>query len=262
MEKEIHIRLLHYGFVVIDKSWNVQNVYDNYWRMYINNCDGPEVRLPDGRFTIPKNRVTFLPAWVRFSCHNVRPVKHFYVHFDVVGLGDQIVRKIFNRPATLSAPADYKRTAAFLAQNRDGVSGLCRVKSLVYRYFSELFDQLPPRLAEEVTRSLSARNRFAPVLQYIEHHLAEPLTNERLAKISHMSESYFAHCFRDLMDRTPARFVLQSRIAAAAKLILFTSDPIDTVAERTGFANRFHFSRNFKKLMGVTPAAYRKTTRV
>jgi len=262
MESELHIRLLHYNFFRIDQGWRTRNVYDSYWRLYINNCNGAGAILPDGRFAIPANRVVFIPAWVRFDCHCVRPIRHFYVHFDVVGLPDRIVRSLFNRPFALETKINFARLGGLLKRKGPGAAELCRVKALVYRYFSELLDRLPNPQAEELARSLSARNRFAATLRYIEHHLSEPLTNDRLAKLSHMSESHFAHQFKDLMDETPARFVLQHRIAAAARFLLFTSDPIDTICERTGFANRFHFSRNFKKLMGVTPAAYRKASRV
>ncbi len=262
MERELHIRLLHCGIPIIDKRWNFRNVYDNYWRMYIHNCDGAGVLLSDGRFPIPKNRVVFVPAWVRFGCYNVRPLHSFYVHFDVVGLGDQLIRKIFNRPFALDSKTSFARTTAPLKRKTDGTAYLCRVKALVYRYFSELLAGLPAPQAEEIARALTAQNRFAATLQYVDHHLAETLTNDRLARITHMSESHFAHCFKDLMGQSPARFVLQRRISAAARLLIFTSDPIDTIGERTGFSNRFHFSRNFKKLMGVSPAAYRKTTRV
>jgi AraC-like DNA-binding protein len=262
MESELHIRLLHCNNFRIDKGWSTRNVYDSYWRMYINNCDGAGVILSDGRFAIPGNRVVFIPAWVRFDCHSVRPIRHFYVHFDVVGLTDRIVRSIFNRPRVLEAKINFVRVSGVLKRKVPGAADLCRVKALVYRYFSELLDQLPGPQAEEIDRSLTAQNRFAATLHYIDHHLSEPLTNDRLAGLSHMSESHFAHCFKDLMGQPPARFVLQRRIVAAARALIFTRDAIEAVCERTGFANRFHFSRNFKKLMGVTPAAYRKTTRV
>jgi AraC-like DNA-binding protein len=262
MEKELHIRLLHCGIPTIDKRWNYRNVYDNYWRMYIHNRDGAGALFSGQRCPIPKNRVVFIPAWVRFTCYNCRPIQSFYVHFDVVGLGDQLIRKIFNRPFSLDSKTDFARTTAPLNRRTDDTAYLCRVKSLVYRYFSELLAGLPALQAEEIARSLTAQNRFAATLHYIDHHLAEPLTNDRLARLSHMSESNFAHCFKDLMGQSPARFVLQRRIVAAARALIFTRDAIDDVAECTGFPNRFHFSRNFKKLMGVTPAAYRKTTRV
>lgn len=262
MEKELHIRLLCCGIPTIDRRWNYPDVYDNFWRMYIHNCDGAGVLFSGDRCPIPANRVGFVPAWVRFTCYNVRPVRNFYVHFDVLGLSDHVVRGIFNRPFALDSRADFTRITASLKGRTDDAAHLCRVKALVYRYFSELLDHLPAPQADQVARSLTAQNRFAATLQYIDHHLAEPLSNDRLARLSHMSESHFAHCFRALMGQSPARFVLQRRIVAAARLLLFTADSIDSISEHTGFANRFHFSRNFKKLMGVTPAAYRKTTRV
>ncbi len=266
MDGELHIRLLHAGLFQIDQSWNAQNVYSSYWRFYINKCDGAELELPYGRFAIRGNRIYFIPAWVRFSCHNVRCLQHFYVHFDVVGLSDHVARKIFNRPLLLSGKYDFDTFTHNLKFDTpdpwDHPSCLCRVKSAVYKCFADMLDQLRTEEKAELSRSLAARNRFGFTLQYIENHLAQDLDNKDLARVSHMSESYFSHCFKDLIGQTPARYVLERRIASAARQLAFSDASIEQVSESAGFANRFHFSRNFRRLMGVTPAVYRKTTRV
>jgi len=231
------------------------------------NAAGGDIveELPDGRYPNRKNRVYFVPAWVRFSCHNIRPLEHFYVHFDVVGLNDVISRKIFSRPVCLEEKKFTELVRVHklheLAQSRSPY-GICRVKALVYDYYAKLLENLSPEKKTELSRSLFTRNRFIHTLQYIDNHLSQDLNNVQLAKISHMSESYFAHCFKDTMGQTPARYVLERRIAAAARQLIFTQDSIDQISERMGFANRFHFSRNFTQLMGVTPGVYRKTTRV
>jgi AraC-like DNA-binding protein len=144
----------------------------------------------------------------------------------------------------------------------DEIVKLCRVKSLAYQFLTDLFNELPASQREEISQSLLAQSRFAPTLQYIEHHLAHPLTNDLLAGLSHMSESHFAYSFKTFLGQTPAQYVLQRRIAWAAQQLLFTRDTIDTIAEKAGFANRFHFSRQFTCYMGSPPGAYRKSSRV
>jgi AraC-like DNA-binding protein len=268
MEKELHLRLLHVGLVPIDHSWNVRNVYSTYWRYYINNTDGAEVELADRRVPIPKNCITFIPAWVRFNCHNVRPIRHFYIHFDIVGISGFIVRKIFNSPITLPEKIDFPQFLRGLdidvkdLRFTESAACLCRIKATLYHHFSALLENLNPEQKDIFNQSMFALNRFAATLQYIDNHLAQDLNNNTLAHHSHMSESHFAHCFHDLMGQTPARYVLERRIAYAARQLVFSQHSIDTIAERSGFTNRFHFSRNFTRVMGVPPAAYRKTTRV
>lgn len=61
---------------------------------------------------------------------------------------------------------------------------------------------------------------------------------------------------------TPARYVVERRIAAATQELVFTQDSIERVAARLGFANRYHLTRVFTRRMGIPPAAYRRKARV
>jgi AraC-like DNA-binding protein len=133
---------------------------------------------------------------------------------------------------------------------------------MVYGNIATLIDELPTEQSQEIHRFLSSQNIFTLTLEYIENHLGDNLTNEQLADIAHMSESHFSHRFKELLHQTPARYVLDRRIASAAQKLIFTDISIDQIASNIGFTNRFHFSRNFKTIMGITPAAYRKTKQV
>ena len=65
--------------------------------------------------------------------------------------------------------------------------------------------------------------------------------------------------FRERVGCTPAQYVLERRIAAAAQDLLFTNDSIEQIADRLGFANRYHLTRMFTRRVGIPPAAYRRT---
>jgi AraC family transcriptional activator of mtrCDE len=51
--------------------------------------------------------------------------------------------------------------------------------------------------------------------------------------------------------------VREVRLREAARMLRQSSLPVDTVAGRTGFASRSHFSRAFRDLFGQSPSAYR-----
>jgi len=62
--------------------------------------------------------------------------------------------------------------------------------------------------------------------------------------------------FRQLTGDGPARWILQRRMTHA-RLLLQRGMPVNEAAERLGFANPFHFSRAFKRSMGMAPSACR-----
>ncbi|NLE28718.1 MAG: helix-turn-helix transcriptional regulator [Phycisphaerae bacterium] len=261
---ELHLRILAYNNLTIDECWRSADNYDSYWRMYINNCDGASLILPDEKMALKKDGVYFIPAWVRFSCHNTRPIQHFCIHFDILNLSDIVIREIFNRPFHVkNSPIRFKTvTENFPNGCKFNPAELCLIKSILYAEFHRLLAGEPKENIHRIARSIDIENRFTFILQHIETHLADDLSVPLLARLSHMSSGHFAHSFKDHIGQSPARYILERRIASAATRLIFSHDSIDRIAESVGFTNRFHFSRNFKMIMGVTPAGYRKNARV
>jgi methylphosphotriester-DNA--protein-cysteine methyltransferase len=92
-------------------------------------------------------------------------------------------------------------------------------------------------------------------LRYIDAHLAEPPAASWPSW--HASESHFIRSFRRLIGSTPARYVQERRVQRAAELLARTTLSIDEIAERCGFANRYHFSRVFAQRLAEPPGRYR-----
>ena len=80
-----------------------------------------------------------------------------------------------------------------------------------------------------------------------------------LAAVAGMSRSAFARHFVSCVKRSPMEFVKHVRLQHAATLLETTELPIKTVAARTGFASRSHFSRAFRAFFGVDPSQFRRT---
>jgi len=262
-----HIRLLDMDLMTITEFWDAKGVRSSYWRLYINTREGPGIRLAQGFYPLAAHRVHFIPAWVHFSCFNDRAVEHFYIHFDVIGLPGPLVREVFDRPFTLKDnPAIEGQAQQVKAEIRkrgtDDLYTLCNAKSLAYLAFSELLLQLPAPDAQHCQRLMLHPNPVAPAVRFIEGHLAEPVSNDILAEQCGLSADHFIRVFHHSVGQTPARYVLERRIATAAQRLVFSDESIEQIAQATGFPNRFSFSRAFSRQMGVGPAGYRRTGRV
>jgi len=104
---------------------------------------------------------------------------------------------------------------------------------------------------------------LAPVIKrligdYIEAHLAEPLTISQLAQQAHLSEYHFARMFSQSFGVTPRQYVLERRIEKARELVCQSSLPLAAIALECGFANQAHFTRLFRRNLGNTPGALRR----
>jgi AraC-like DNA-binding protein len=104
-------------------------------------------------------------------------------------------------------------------------------------------------------------HRLAPVLKFIHEHLRDPLDVDDLAQAARMSRSRFFAFFREHMRRAPMEYLKEVRLDEARKRLLASDDKLSAIAEETGFANPFHLSRELKRHLGITPAAFRKMHR-
>ncbi len=95
-------------------------------------------------------------------------------------------------------------------------------------------------------------------LDYISLHYMEPLKIEDIAANCHMSESHFRKIFSRYMSISPMDYVNLIRVQAACDYLKRTDDYIMDIANKCGFPTFSTFSRNFKKVTGVSPNEWRK----
>jgi AraC-like DNA-binding protein len=105
---------------------------------------------------------------------------------------------------------------------------------------------------------LSPYMEMNQALEYVRTHYAESIRIEDLARLCGMSFSQFERRFRKTFHISPLQHITQVRIRAACNLLTTTRDTIAAIALDVGFYDHSHFSRAFKKVMGVSPSLYRK----
>ncbi len=80
-----------------------------------------------------------------------------------------------------------------------------------------------------------------------------------LGKKLHCSPDYCIRLFKKFLDITPGELLQQYRIDHARHMLRFSSYSIGDIAEILGYSDIFHFSKQFKKRLGKSPSAYRRT---
>jgi AraC-like DNA-binding protein len=87
---------------------------------------------------------------------------------------------------------------------------------------------------------------------------AERTSVAAIARRVGLSPSHLAHAFAAQLGETPMRFLERCRIDRAKQLLVGTARPIAGIAADCGFADPFHFSTRFRRLVGVPPRVYRR----
>ncbi|MGO4298629.1 helix-turn-helix domain-containing protein [Leifsonia sp. RAF41] len=86
----------------------------------------------------------------------------------------------------------------------------------------------------------------------------EPWTVDRLARVASASRTVFAERFRELVGDSPSRYLATVRVEQAAELLRDEGVSIGEVAHRLGYGSDVAFSRAFRRVTGVSPAAWRR----
>ncbi len=115
--------------------------------------------------------------------------------------------------------------------------------------------------ARDLTRAglvLRPYTEMQVVLEHVRDHYANQIEIKELASLMHLSVSQFERRFRKVFQISPFKHIMNVRIRAASLLLTTTNDTIAAIALDCGFYDHSHFTRNFRKLMGVLPREFRR----
>ena len=100
---------------------------------------------------------------------------------------------------------------------------------------------------------------FGDTLSWAVAHLDRDLPVAELAHRALMSPRHFTRRFRATTGTSPHQWMLTQRLALARRLLETTDEPIEIVAQRSGFGTAAALRLRFRKHLDTTPAAYRST---
>jgi len=105
--------------------------------------------------------------------------------------------------------------------------------------------------------SLRDERRITLAVRRIEAQADQRLGLNALAREAAMSPYHFLRTFRQVTGMTPHQYVLHTRLQRAAQRLRASADPVSMIALEAGFNDLATFNRRFRRLLGVTPSAFR-----
>ena len=130
-----------------------------------------------------------------------------------------------------------------------------KVSSQLVMYFQRAGGQT--QFSRKGEAAPTGRSALQEVQRWIAANPAEDHSISNLARRMQLSPRHFARLFKKEVGVTPADWVLQSRTDSARRFLESAAAPKE-VAARCGFADVDTFRRAFVRLVGITPAEYRK----
>ncbi len=131
-------------------------------------------------------------------------------------------------------------------------------------WFEALLTRLIQRGSNLSASSPRARNALAPrtlarLKQHIEANLGGEVTLDQLAAVAGLSRFHLCRAFRETTGVPPHAYLTRARLAAARRLLRSGDLPIREIARQCGFASPNQFATSFRRHLGTTPSAYRRS---
>lgn len=105
----------------------------------------------------------------------------------------------------------------------------------------------------------AATRRMAALFDYIDARLGSELSLAELSAQAALSKYHFIRTFRHTSGMTPHQYILGRRLRTAAAALQATEQPVARIALDHGFGDLSTFNHYFRRVMGVTPSAYRSS---
>lgn len=237
-----------------------------------------ELYLAEDRYTLEANHLVLLPPFVPHRFHSEGSLSHVAVHFDLTpALPPEAKGSVLSErePYELRWPGRMQPPRHVTLTPADGVadrlarvvrcweegSPLGRVEARAQLELVLL--ALLGRGKEQQAAGAGAvdahsRARLERALARMEANYAQPLTADDLAEAAGLSTSHFNRLFRQWRGDSPMACLRRVRVAKARQLLADPDLSVTQIAQRTGFADVYHFSRVFRHVDGLSPTMYRE----
>lgn len=265
------VRIPHFGRSSLWPWWRF-TARTRSWVLWHDDRDGASCVVAGKRWPLRPDRVLLLPPDLPISTVPAPGVHQLYLHVELVGLSQESARRLADGPVDLGPDplliAQAQALHGMLGDLRSGAPAgetqpiaALAARAFAYQALSRLLTIAPLTIRHAIGTQLSGNGAVAPALRHIELNLGNPLYVSALARLCGMGPQWFTRLMRDTTGMTPAQYIMERRAQSAARQLIFTTDPIDLIAERTGFTDRAHFTRIFTRLRKTSPARYRDEER-
>lgn len=131
----------------------------------------------------------------------------------------------------------------------------CKMISILYDIFSFLLENKHDD--DEVNKNIK-EYYFLRALEYINSNYRTNITVEDMANEAGITRKYLYTIFKEFAGVSPKEYLTGYRLRKAKILLIEGVHTIEEVGELVGYPNQFHFSKEFKKVVGVAPSQYKK----
>ncbi|MBC8080666.1 MAG: response regulator [Gorillibacterium sp.] len=106
--------------------------------------------------------------------------------------------------------------------------------------------------------SKSSSSAIEKIKKYIEDHITKPLSREEIAAHVFLNAAYVSRLFKKETGKSLSEYIMYEKMERAKHMLTSSNLKISSIAEELGYVFLSHFTKIFKKVVGISPMDYRK----
>lgn len=220
------------------------------------------VEIPSGTYEVNPNEFLVIPADVphKYGAHDNIPWTIYWAHFKGT-MSPSFVSLLSRQFKSYVNPSPFleDRIKIFDSVYKNLEAGYS-LDNLAYCNLSFQYFLTTLCFAEKL---LTAHQTFEKdavdiSIEYMQYNLDCAFTLEALAQSVNLSTSHYSNIFKKKTGYSPITYFNHLKVQRACQYLQFTSLRINEIGMKLGIPDPYYFSRMFTKIMGVSPADYRK----
>jgi AraC-like DNA-binding protein len=196
--------------------------------------------------------ITYVPKGVGYHTEVLESGTMLVAHFATTGEAERDPRVLVHTPRD---PEAYRRLfGALLDAATPGQDRSYRALSLFYSVLAQLEQELESKQQPVPPRIREAKQIFDS--EFSEPQLSVASVADRLA----LSAVYLRRAFKTAYGAAPLAYLQALRLSRAKTLLESGYYTVTEVAEKCGYDSLSYFSAAFRKMTGLSPLAYARST--
>ena len=213
-------------------------------------------------FYLSRNQAFFIPAREvhSYGANNKDPWSIFWIHFlgENVSMFSGIVGQIIH--VEESDKSRYDDRFQLFEDMYQNLEMGYNPENLEYVSFCLMYFLASLKYINQFREIKKAKQPdiIQKAIVFMKDNLENKITLEDIAKHTAYSASHFGSFFAKKTSYAPMEYYNQLKIQRACSYLHFSDMKIKEIAFRLGYYDQFHFSKAFRKEMGITPKEYKK----
>jgi len=249
--EEFHVHSPHIRILFAQErptgDWKFKELRAPYWRLYHQSAPGAWIQQEQERIDLHPEFLYLIPPNTSFSSGNDQELHQLFVHFIIEPQVSErrLQKTVYDIPLRAGLQDILEQIRSTENPTKQSLLLLALVQSCLAGCQLQL-----------VNRSDNSRLEEAQAL--MRRHLRDGISNPEIASALAMTTNAFIRWFSQSTGWPPQKWLNRERVHEASYWLHHNNASIDFIAETVGFCDRYHFSRVFKKIQGISPASFRK----